>query len=70
MERPIGNIFEYEGITIEVVEDAYDICNGCFFDNNSCLSVAETRGDCCKRRDGKVVLFKDRGLLFKFLKTE
>lgn len=69
MERKLGEKFDYEGITLEVVEDAYNICDGCFFDNNDCMSVSEIRGDCCRRRDNKHVLFKDIGLLFKFLKN-
>lgn len=32
MERAIGDIFDYEGVTLEVIEHVG--CNGCYFDNS------------------------------------
>ena len=72
MERPVGEIFVYNGKTLEVVEDTNGGCNGCFFsgktycNDNYALSI---RGVCGKfhRKDTKSVIFKIAES-FKFLK--
>ena len=29
--RPIGEKFDYNGVTLEVVKSKYDVCKGCYF---------------------------------------
>lgn len=57
MERKVGEIFEYEGIKLEVVETEDFSCHGCYF-----LTL---RRECSKqlcmrynRKDKKNVVFK------------
>ena len=61
--RPIGEKFEYEGTTLEVVEAKEDPCEGCYFiDSKYCLigDVQDIEGYCFSsvREDGKDVIFK------------
>lgn len=56
MERPIGDTFEYEGKTLEVVEQP--TCGKCFFWKKPCSKV-DILGKCCKRNDGKEIIFKE-----------
>ena len=66
-ERPIGEVFSFEGVTLDVVEDKTKSCEGCFFDENydedyNCdvLSTARELGFCvgCDREDRTSVIFK------------
>lgn len=65
MERPIGENFELDGKTLQVIEhDAY--CDGCCFyvlgdDDEFCLNDDfDKTGYCCShRKDGKTVIFKE-----------
>ena len=57
MEREVGEIFEYEGIKLEVVETEDFSCRGCYF--------LDLRYKChqhlcmpCLRKDRKNVVFK------------
>ena len=61
MERKIGEQFEYDGVTLEVVESGS--CKGCFFfvggANIYCkVFNGEITGPCIGRSDCKSVMFK------------
>ena len=60
MERQIGEIFEYNGTKLEVVEDY--TCDKCFFNNNNnCFRFKYDFNVFCSgpyRNDGKYVSFK------------
>ena len=57
MERKIGEIFNYEGVTLEVVE--YGECEECYFSHQNCIRSLNIRGNCNSRRtDGKLVIFE------------
>lgn len=70
MERKIGEIFEYEGITLEVADGLTFTCNGCYFydiPNHSCAESEDYMGSCCNRiTDDKDIIFKEINT-FKFL---
>ena len=59
MERKIGERFDYNGVTLEVVNHLG--CEGCYFSNmfNDCKNL-EIRGNCrmSLRTDKKPVIFK------------
>ena len=63
MERPIGEKFDYEGVTLEVVN--HQDCLGCYFYehyircNNT--TIREAIGACedFKRNDLKNIIFKE-----------
>lgn len=63
MERQIGEIFELDGKTLQVIEhDVY--CDGCRFsvdDDEFCINDDfDITGYCCAhRKDGKSVIFKE-----------
>lgn len=60
--RPIGEIFEYCKIKLQVVE--HEGCEGCFFKGEEgCLNFTNTTGVCGKlmRNDDKYVIFKHIG---------
>lgn len=57
MVRRIGETFEFEGSTLEVVEQ--DGCEGCYFFNTDCARFQYIRGECGARSDGKYVIFKE-----------
>ena len=60
MERAIGEIFEYEGKKIKVVEGGFD-CGNCFFDiGENCIANESLIGECAihYREDKKSVIFK------------
>lgn len=65
MERKIGEIFNYYGTTIEVVEQSIeDACAGCYFNSIfmcNCYADHDIVGECsCIRRtDKKDVCFKE-----------
>ena len=47
MERKIGEIFEYEGKKLQVIEDPFDTCDGCYFDKEkNCRDLLDIRGKC------------------------
>ena len=61
IERQIGEQFDYEGTTLEVVESGP--CKGCFFfvvgSNIYCKGFnGEINGPCVGRSDGKSVKFQ------------
>ena len=60
MERKIGEIFEYEGVTLEVVKK--NGCRGCYFQNKLCssdINIYQSRGKCRNSRtDKNKVIFK------------
>ena len=63
MERQIGEQFDYEGVTLEVVEVKENTCKGCYFiDSKYCLTgyVQDIAGYCFSsdREDDKDVIFK------------
>ena len=68
MERKIGKTFNYQGKTLEVVEqsnkDAENACDGCYFKSNFmvlCYKNNEITGECSciRRNDKKSIIFKD-----------
>ena len=47
MERKIGEIFECDGKKLQVIEDSFDTCNGCYFDKEkNCRDLLDIRGKC------------------------
>ena len=61
--RPIGEKFDYDGVTLEVVEEGEITCKGCYFiDSKSCLTgeTQDVAGYCFSsvRKDKKDVIFK------------
>lgn len=60
MERNIGEVFEYEGKKIQVVENPLNRCSGCYFEGIKCTDIYEERGACLSndRKDGQGVIFK------------
>ena len=62
MERKIGEIFECDGKKLQVIEDPFDICNGCYYINETdCEDRLNIRGFCSyiKRKDKHSVTFKE-----------
>ena len=62
MERKIGEQFDYNGVTLEVV-DWEEHCKGCYFFKGCCICEehdVEVTGECVydKRIDGKFVKFQ------------
>ena len=61
MERKIGEVFEYQGKKLKVVQTTSNLCNNCYFYVNSICK--EMRKQCCgecdqrMRIDGKPVIF-------------
>lgn len=67
MERKVGEVFSFDGVTLEVVEDKTKSCAGCFFDGNededyNCdvFATAIELGLCTRlgRKDNMSVIFK------------
>ena len=54
MERPIGEIFTYNGKKFEVVEGS---CDDCCFRYINC-PLYDDIGACVSREDGKIACFK------------
>lgn len=57
--RPIGEIFEWHGVKLQVVEKIS--CDGCYFRTcDDCLNFRKNTGYCgeCVRDDQKNVIFK------------
>lgn len=66
MERPIGEIFDYNGKTLEVVKSIEDIenwyCTDCYFRPFiSCTCLTAIAGHCSSglRKDRTNVIFKE-----------
>ena len=62
MERQIGEIFECDGKKLQVIEDPFDTCDGCYFVNETeCDDRLDIRGFCSyiRRRDKLRVAFKE-----------
>lgn len=59
MERKVGEIFDYEGKKLEVIESKSDGCAGCFFDEQHIPCSKNTLGYCGSefRTDRKEVIF-------------
>ena len=59
MERKIGEIFECDGKKLQVVEDHFNTCDGCYFNGNKCNEKHDERGICSsdEREDGRGVIF-------------
>lgn len=60
MERKIGEIFECDGKKLQVIEDSFDTCNGCYFDKEkNCRDLLDIRGKCgsFEREDKHYVSF-------------
>ena len=63
-ERPIGEIFEFEGTKLQVVKSKTYTCDGCFFNRNNVPCVQQNisiLGACDKkdRSDNNYVIFKE-----------
>ena len=61
--RPIGEKFDYEGVTLEVEEEKEITCKGCYFINSKVCLTGEAQyiaGYCFSsvREDGKDIIFK------------
>ena len=62
MEREIGDIFEYFGTTLEVVENEECDCEGCYFYYNGCFERQTAITGVCPdwaRSDKTSVSFKE-----------
>ena len=62
MERKIGEIFECDGKKLQVIEDPFNICDGCYFVNETdCEDRLDIRGFCSyiRREDKHCVTFKE-----------
>ena len=63
MERPIGEIFDFEGVKLEVVEKDGRYCEGCYFAGLVLCRIREIMGNTgycgsANREDRKMVIFK------------
>lgn len=63
MERQVGEVLEYDGVTLKVVNDKGSGCEGCYFCKNesSCsYGVRDIIGPCGEytRSDMQSVIFK------------
>ena len=56
MERAIGDIFDYEGVKLKVIENVG--CSGCYFDNSQCSGNISLTGNCSFRSDRKCIQFR------------
>ena len=61
MEREIGDIFNYNGVKLQIVE-SNGYCNNCYF-NDSCITCTKPKNlnNCQKhnRKDNKNIYFKE-----------
>lgn len=62
-ERKVGEIFEYQGKKLKVVETKGSICNNCYFENRECSNenISKVCGACLRetRTDNKPVIFME-----------
>lgn len=66
MERKIGEVFEYDGKKLRVIEEPFDTCDGCYFNGRVCqeASILKIIGNC-----GCIILRKDKiNIIFKEVK--
>ena len=58
-ERKIGEVFEYEGKKLKVVETEKDSCNNCYLEDCECAEKGKVCGACLSetRTDNKPVIF-------------
>ena len=66
MERQIGEVFEYDGKKLRVIEEPFDTCDGCYFNGKVCqeASILKIIGNC-----GCIILRKDKiNIIFKEVK--
>lgn len=66
MERKIGEVFEYDGKKLRVIEEPFDTCDGCYFNGKVCqeASILKIIGNC-----GCIILRKDKiNIVFKEVK--
>lgn len=66
MERKIGEVFEYDGKKLRVIEEPFDTCDGCYFNGKVCqeASILKIIGNC-----GCIILRKDKiNIIFKEVK--
>ena len=66
MERPIGDIFDYEGTTLEVIQSEPDECEECYFSCNGCLGRNILITGRCVNLSMNYLMFK-KVEMFKFL---
>ncbi|MGN1216731.1 MAG: DUF6378 domain-containing protein [Phocaeicola sp.] len=62
MERKVGEIFEYDGKILQVIEDRFNVCEECYFANEGdCADHLDTIGFCVRtnRKDRCDVVFKE-----------
>lgn len=59
MERKIGEVFEYQGKKLKVVETKDSTCYNCYFANRDCEKTKKVLGACIRERrtDKKPVIF-------------
>lgn len=59
MERKIGEVFDYKGVKLKVVESD-DYCSECYFNLSYAQCTKPKNVDkCYNRSDGKKVIFKE-----------
>ena len=60
MERKIGERFDYNGVTLEVVKESFG-CLGCYFIHNMCVLYINNIGHCPSeyRSDNQSVIFRE-----------
>lgn len=64
MERPIGDIFDFDGVKLEVVKEKYCSCERCYFHEEKipCIRqriiTAVGRCNAFNRKDLEFVIFK------------
>lgn len=66
MERAIGEVFDFDGIKLRVIEEPFDTCDGCYFNGKVCqeASILKIIGNC-----GCIILRKDKiNIIFKEVK--
>ena len=59
MERKIGEVFEYQGKKLKVLETKDSTCYNCYFANRDCEKTKKVLGECIRERrtDKKPVIF-------------
>lgn len=59
MEKAIGEVFDYNGVTLTTIENSS--CEGCFFYHNNACTMGSSKMIFCSelsRKDNKNVIFK------------